>query len=109
MNEIIWGRYSLLVYTGIATACFFIASFHSIFFLLFFVAFIALIFISNQRFFTKKDLYYQTFHYLGDFVFFLKALDQSLDSIIGNQMMTRFHTLEIKGVWFIREQKYWWS
>ena len=109
MNEIIWGRYSLLVYTGIATACFFIASFHSIFFLLFLLPSLLLFLLAIKDFLQKKDLYYQTFHYLGDFVFFLKALDQSLDSIIGNQMMTRFHIQEIKGVWFIREQKYWWS
>ena len=78
MNEIIWGRYSLLVYTGIATACFFIASFHSIFFLLFLLPSLFLFLLAIKDFLQKKRSILSNFPLLGRFRFFLESIRPEL-------------------------------
>ena len=56
-------------------------------------------------FFKKKDQFYQTFPLLGRFSFFLRKHRPELRQYYWESDDDEFHTLEIKGVWFIREQK----
>ena len=78
MNEIIWGRYSLLVYTGIASACFLVASFYSLIFFLFLIPFLFLFFLAVKDFLQKKRSILSNFPLLGRFRFFLEGIRPEL-------------------------------
>ena len=77
MNEIIWGRYSLLIYTGILSGCFLIASFYNLIFAVFLLPTVALFLIATKDFLQKKRSILSNFPLLGRFRFFLKAFVQN--------------------------------
>ena len=78
MNEIIWGRYSLLVYTGVASASLFIASFYSLIFLIFLLPISLLFIIAVRDFAQKKRSILSNFPLLGRFRFFLESIRPEL-------------------------------
>jgi glutamate synthase domain-containing protein 2 len=78
MNEVLWGRYSLLVYTGIGTVALLILSFFFKFLIL--LTFISsfLFAISLWDFFQKKRSILSNFPLLGRFRFFLESIRPEL-------------------------------
>ena len=78
MNEIIWGRYSLLIYTGILSGCFLIASFYNLIFAVFLLFTVALFLIATKDFLQKKRSILSNFPLLGRFRFFLESIRPEL-------------------------------
>ena len=78
MNEIIWGRYSLLFYSGIITLLFSIATFQSLFFLPFLLGFSFLFIVAIKDFSQKKRSVLSNFPLLGRFRFFLESIRPEL-------------------------------
>lgn len=78
MNEVIWGRYSLLVYTGIITVTLLILSFFFKFLILFTFISGFLFSISLWDFFQKKRSILSNFPLLGRFRFFLESIRPEL-------------------------------
>ncbi len=78
MNEIIWGRYSFLVYTAIVSLFTLVFSFYfKFFFVIFFISFI-LFLISLKDFLQKKRSILSNFPLLGRFRFFLESIRPEL-------------------------------
>ncbi|MAR63593.1 MAG: FMN-binding glutamate synthase family protein [Rickettsiales bacterium] len=78
MNEIIWGRYSLLIYTGILSGCFLIASFYNLIFTVFLLPTVALFLIATKDFLQKKRSILSNFPLLGRFRFFFESIRPEL-------------------------------
>ena len=78
MMDIIWGRYSLFVYTAVATASLAIACFFSQLFILPFVVSLFLFLISLKDFLQKKRSILSNFPLLGRFRFFLESIRPEL-------------------------------
>ena len=78
MNEIIWGRYSLLFYSGVLSLFLGIASFYSLFFLPFLLGFLFLLVIALKDFYQKKRSVLSNFPLLGRFRFFLESIRPEL-------------------------------
>ncbi len=78
MNEVIWGRYSLLVYTGISTVTLLILSFFFKFLILFTFISGVLFAVSLWDFFQKKRSILSNFPLLGRFRFFLESIRPEL-------------------------------
>ena len=78
MDEVIWGRYSLLVYSGLISGLSFILSFYNLFFVPFFCFFIILFLISLKDFLQKKRSVLSNFPLLGRFRFFLESIRPEL-------------------------------
>ena len=78
MMDIIWGRYSLLVYTGAASAFSLIASFYFPIFTFVFLSSFLLFIISLKDFFQKKRSILSNFPLLGRFRFFLESIRPEL-------------------------------
>ncbi len=78
MYEVIWGRYSLLVYSGLISGLTFILSFYNLFFVPFFCFFIILFLISLKDFLQKKRSVLSNFPLLGRFRFFLESIRPEL-------------------------------
>ena len=78
MNEVIWGRYSLLVYTGISTVTLLILSFFFKFLILFTFISGFLFSVSLWDFFQKKRSILSNFPLLGRFRFFLESIRPEL-------------------------------
>ena len=78
MKEIIWGRYSFLVYTAIVSLFTLVFSFYfKFFFVIFFISFI-LFLISLKDFLQKKRSILSNFPLLGRFRFFLESIRPEL-------------------------------
>ena len=78
MYEIIWGRYSLLVYTGIVSIIFSFLSFYFPIFIVFLTLSLGLFIISLKDFFQKKRSILSNFPLLGRFRFFLESIRPEL-------------------------------
>ena len=78
MREIIWGRYSLLVYTAFLSAVFLISSFYFILSIPIFLFSFLLFLISLKDFLQKKRSVLSNFPLLGRFRFFLESIRPEL-------------------------------
>ncbi len=78
MREIIWGRYSLLVYSGFFSAVFLISSFYFLLSFPFFLFTFLLFLISLKDFLQKKRSVLSNFPLLGRFRFFLESIRPEL-------------------------------
>ena len=78
MSEIIWGRYSLLVYTGIFSAVTFLLLLYYPFIVIFFLPSFILFSIAIYDFLQKKRSVLSNFPLLGRFRFFLESIRPEL-------------------------------
>lgn len=78
MGEVFWGRYSLLVYTGISSVVLLLLTIHFKFFAIFFVLSLALFGVSVWDFSQKKRSILSNFPLLGRFRFFLESIRPEL-------------------------------
>ena len=78
MREIIWGRYSLLVYSGFFSAVLLISSFYFLLSFPFFLFSFLLFLISLKDFLQKKRSVLSNFPLLGRFRFFLESIRPEL-------------------------------
>ena len=104
MNEIIWGRYSLLVYTGVASASLFIASFYSLIFLIFLYQ-SHLLFIIAVKDFCQKKIHIIKFSTVGRFRFFLESIRPELRQYYWESDDDEVPYSRNQEVWFIKDQK----
>jgi len=78
MGEVFWGRYSLLVYTGIASVVLLLLTIHFKFFGIFFVLSFTLFGVAVWDFSQKKRSILSNFPLLGRFRFFLESIRPEL-------------------------------
>ncbi len=78
MMDIIWGRYSLLVYTAVISAASAVACFFSPFFTIIFLSSFFLFIVSLKDFLQKKRSILSNFPLLGRFRFFLESIRPEL-------------------------------
>ncbi len=78
MREIIWGRYSLLVYTGILSTVFLFISYYFPFWIPILLFFFVLFLIALKDFFQKHHSILSNFPLVGRFRFFLESIRPEL-------------------------------